>query len=70
MNAILRRSVGIIMGSLALFTGVGQFQAQLSVDPEFSVWGWLLVVFFAWLSFLNLKRQRRVKRGQALDGDP
>jgi hypothetical protein len=69
MNAILRRSVGIIMGAVALFTGIGQFQAQASADPDFSVWGWLPVVFFAWLSFLNLKRQQRVTRGRALDED-
>jgi len=70
MNAILRRAVGVIMGALALFTGVGQFQAQLSNDPEFSAWGWLPVLFLTWLSFLNLKRQRRVTRGRALDEDP
>lgn len=69
MNAILRRAVGIIMGAVALFTGIGQFQAQVAADPDFSVWGWLPVAFFAWLSFLNLKRQQRVRRGRAPDGD-
>ena len=69
MNWILRRSVGLIMAGFAIFSGIGQAQNELSANPEFGSWPWLAVLFFSWLAYLNLRPQRRVKRGRARDED-
>ena len=69
MNWILRRSVGLIMAGVALFTGIGQLQSEQSQSPEYGSWPWLVVALFAWLAYLNLRPQRRVRRGRARDED-
>ena len=65
MNRILRRSVGLFMVGFAIFTAIGQFQNELSAEPEFGSFPWLAVLLFSWLAFLNLRPQKRLKRGQA-----
>ena len=65
MNWILRRFVGLIMTGFAIFTGIAQYQNELTDEPEFGSWPWLAVLLFSWLAFLNLSPQKRLKRGRA-----